>query len=68
MQLLDVEIELIENVDFNDRNYLRERDIYHILRNDCVNMRNKYFIKYQFSNLVLNNSYFQLSRTCTNKW
>ncbi len=40
MQLPDVKIELIENVDFNDRDFLRERENYHILRNDCVNIKN----------------------------
>jgi hypothetical protein len=39
----DVEIELIENVDFNGKSYLRERENYHILRNDCVNIRNAKF-------------------------
>jgi hypothetical protein len=43
MQLPDVKIELIENVDFNDRDFLRERENYHILRNDCVNIKNAKF-------------------------
>ena len=43
MQLPDVKIELIENVDFNDRDFLRDRENYHILRNDCVNIRNAKF-------------------------
>ena len=43
MMYPDVEIELIENVDFNGKSYLRERENYHILRNDCVNIRNAKF-------------------------
>ena len=43
MQLPDVKIELIENVDFNDRDFLRERENYHILRNNCVNIKNAKF-------------------------
>ena len=43
MQLPDVKIELIENVDFTDKDFLRERENYHILRNDCVNIKNAKF-------------------------
>ena len=43
MMYPDVECETIEIVDFNDKEFLRERENYHILRNDCVNIRNAKF-------------------------
>ena len=64
MQLPDVKIELIENVDFNDRDFLRERENYHILRNDCVNIKNA---KFDYDTYYLLNKdrlkqYYQINR------
>jgi len=64
MQLPDVTIELIENVDFNDRDFLRERENYHILRNDCVNIKNA---KFDYDTYYLLNKdrlkqYYQINR------
>jgi len=64
MQLPDVKIELIENVDFNDRDFVRERENYHILRNDCVNIKNA---KFDYDTYYLLNKdrlkqYYQINR------
>ena len=64
MQLPDVKIELIENVDFNDSDFLRERENYHILRNDCVNIKNA---KFDYDTYYLLNKdrlkqYYQINR------
>lgn len=48
MMYLDVQCEIIEIVDFNDKEFLRKRENYHILRNDCVNIRNTNFNYYLY--------------------
>lgn len=44
MMYPDVECEIIERVDFNDKEFLRERENFYIFNNDnCVNKRNAKF-------------------------
>ena len=44
MMYPDVVCEIIERVDFNDKEFLRERENFHIFHNDnCVNIRNAKF-------------------------
>lgn len=63
MMYPDVECETIEIVDFNDKEFLRERENYHILRNDCVNIRNAKFDYdvYYLLNKEIFKQYYQIN-------